>query len=179
MAISHADHNHPNTTAARTACRKAMAKIMTDIGRNLDLAGEPVLAEGARKEAAKIIVVPRRRGDGGVVRGLKTNTQERPITSTADLPADLPKAHVLTIARAWERGWGVVEGYRLNAEERRILIGGDLAQVSLVWNAEGRSGVFVRSVTSSITHRVDSGPQALALASGDEEWPWMNAGKRV
>ena len=80
---------------------------------------------------------------------------------------------------AWERGWWVVEGMRLNDAETRVLIAGDLAQVSLVFNAGGDSGVFVRSLTSSVTHRVDSGPQAVALASGDEEWPWVNAGKLV
>jgi hypothetical protein len=86
---------------------------------------------------------------------------------------------VLTIARAWEKGWSVIQGERLKDDESRILIGGNGVQVSLVWNAEGRSGVFVRSASSSITHRADSGPQAIALAAGEEEWPWTNAGKNV
>lgn len=128
---------------------------------------------------AQMTVVPRKRGDGGVVKGMKAAGPEKRIETSAHIPSDLPKDHVLTIARAWERGWTVVEGYQLNDAERRILIGGDLAQVSLVWNAEGRSGVFVRSTTSSISHRVDSGPAALALASGDQDWEWMNGEKRV
>lgn len=174
MAISHADHDHPNTPAARAKCRKAMAQVGTD-------AVAP----------AKMTVVPRRRGDGGVVKGMiaaqpvvrgtKVKAYDRPIRTAGDLPADIPANLVRTIEAAWELGWPVVEGMKLNDVETRILIGGELAQVSLVFNAGGDSGVFVRSLNSSITHRVDSGPMGLAIASGEEEWPWgiTTSGKLV
>lgn len=177
MAISHADHDHDNTPAARAKCRKAMA--------NGDLVIQSVVTGKTVKvpAPAKVTVVPRRRGDGGVVKGMQAAKpvagREMAIKGAGDLPTDIPTNHALTIARAWERGWPVVLGDRLRDDETRILIGGELAQVALVWNVEGRAGVFVRSLTSSKTHRVDSGPQAIALASGDEEWPWVNAGKLV
>lgn len=222
MAISHADHNHPNTPAARASCRKQMANGDTPLTGNpvpaggvagtphrkhtkasdpcpaakpakltvvprkaMAKTGTPVEAAvlvGKSQGGPKIVVVPRRRGDGGVVRGMiaaKPSRKEKQINNSGDLPADIPTNHALTIARAWERGWPVILGERLKDDETRILIGGNLAQVALVWNVEGRGGVFVRSITSSITRRVDSGPQALALASGEEEWPWMIAGKPV
>lgn len=177
MAISHADHNHPNTPAARAACRKAL-NGRPDANATVTAAVEN---HRANKTAAKLTVVPRRRGDGGVVKGLKAADPrgEVRILTAGDLPSDIPSAHVLTIARAWEKGWTVILGERLKEDQTRILIGGDMVQVSLVWNAEGRSGVFVRAASSSITHRVDSGPQAIALACGEEEWPWVAAGKAV
>jgi hypothetical protein len=133
----------------------------------------------------KMTVVPRRRGDGGVVKGMiaaqpvvkavkqKAHT-ERKIRTAADLPANLPVDLVRTVEIAWRESMPVIEGYRLNDAEARILIGGVVGQVSLVWDADGRSGVFVRSLSSSVTHRCDSGPQAIAFASGDEDWPWSN-----
>lgn len=185
MAISHADHDHPNTPAARAACRKAMA-INAEGGLS---AVQARLVDGAVTKAAKVTVVPRTRGDGGVVKGMiaaqpvvkgtKVKAYETPIRTAGDLPADIPPHLVRTIEAAWEAGLPVVKGMRLNDAETRILIGGKLAQVALVFNGAANSGVFVRSLTSSVTHRVDSGPQALALASGDEDWPWVTGGKRV
>lgn len=174
MAISHAGHDHPNTTTARTKCRKAMS------GGGAPFVAQPTPGIDA-PAPAKMVVVPRRRGDGGVVKGMVAADPRREvqIRTAGDFPVDIPSTHTLTIARAWEKGWSVIMGESLKAGETRILIGGNGVQVSLVWNAEGASGVFVRSASSSITHRVDSGAQAIALASGDEEWPWMNAGVRV
>lgn len=184
MAISHADHNHPNTPAARAACRKALNngdEVATTDGKWV---GKP----------AQMTVVPRKRGDGGVVKGMiaakpdgdqgvvkarKAKAYERPIRTVGDLPADIPVTMASTALAAVKLGYPVVEGMRLNDGETRILIGGPVAQVSLVFNAGGDSGVFVRSLTSSVTHRCDSGPQAMALASGDEEWPWVAGGKLV
>jgi hypothetical protein len=156
-------------------------KTMAGIVNRALAKGTPVEAAvlvGKSQGGPKIVVVPRRRGDGGVVKGMKA-AREVQIRTSADLPSDIPSGHVLTIARAWEKGWSVIQGERLKDDESRILIGGNGVQVSLVWNAEGRSGVFVRSSSSSITHRADSGPQAIALAAGEEEWPWTNAGKNV
>jgi hypothetical protein len=222
MAISHKDHNHPNTPAARAACRKIRAAMeagtafapaftrdpsaeralaeaagiinKANIARVITAEDEARLAdqlvEGVHpRRAAKLAVVPRTRGDGGVVKGMiaaqpvvkarRVKAYDRPIRSNGDLPMDIPVDLVRTIESAWGKGWDVVEGMPLNGDETRILIGGELAQVSLVFNGAGGSGVFVRSLTSSITHRVDSGPQAMALASGDEEWPWVSGNKLV
>lgn len=192
MAISHADHDHPNTPAARAACRKQMTNGDTP------LTGNPIpkTLAGIMNQAlapATLTVVPRKRGDGGVVKGLKAakpdgdqgtvkgtkvKAYERPIKTAGDLPADVPAHFATTISSAWDLGYPVVEGLRLNDGETRILIGGPVAQVALVFNGAD-SGVFVRSVTSSITHRVDSGPQALALASGDDDWTWTSADRNV
>jgi hypothetical protein len=189
MTISHTGHDHPATPAARAACRKQMANGDTPLtGNPIPSTIDGVVGKALRP--AKLTVVPRRRGDGGVVKGMQTGdlgvvkgtkvkAYEKAIRTTGDLPADIPANLVRTIKRAWERGWAVVEGMPLNDNETRILIGGDIAQVSLVFNAAGGSGVFVRSLTSSITHRVDYGSQALALASGEDEWPWMNGNKLV
>lgn len=181
MPISHADHGHPNTPAARAACRKAMAKTGTPV--------EAAVLIGKSQGGPKIVVVPRRRGDGGVVKGMiaaqpvikgtKVKAYETLIRTAGDLPADIPANLVRTIEAAWAADLPVIRGARLNDTETRILIGGSVAQVSLVFNAGGDSGVFVRSLTSSITRRVDSGPMALALASGEDEWPWVSAGKLV
>lgn len=183
MAISHADHDHPNTPAARAACRKAMAKIVND-GSTMNRS----FAKSRAEQPARIAKVEpmgrgsgryRKSGDQGVVKGTKVKAYETPIRTAGDLPADIPANLVRTIEAAWAAGLPVVEGMRLNEAETRILIGGPVAQVSLVFNAGGDSGVFVRATSSSVTRRVDSGPQALALASGDEDWPWMSHGKRV
>lgn len=185
MAISHAGHDHPNTTAARTKCRKEMQKA----GVVPTPSAERVLAEAAGivKPARIVKVEPmgrgsgryRKTGDQGVVKATRVKAYDRPIRTAGDLPTDIPANLVSTISTAWDLGYAVVEGMRLNDAETRILIAGEVAQVSIVFNAGGDSGVFVRSFTSSVTHRVDSGPQALALASGDDDWPWMNAGVRV
>lgn len=175
MAISHKDHNHPNTPAARAACRKQMAKgegVITPSSRSKATA-DRLAAKASRSGLAGIAVVPRRRGDGGVVKGMKAAAGKM-IKTPGDLPANLPPSMVNAISIAWREGCGVVDGYRLNDDESRILIGGTVAQVSLVWDANGRSGAFVRKLSSSVTHRCDSPEQAMAYALGDEDWAWDN-----
>jgi hypothetical protein len=175
MAISHANHDHPNTPAARAACRKRMAAGSSP----RDEATERALAFDPFAKSPQMTVVPRRRGDGGVVQGMKAarpqkRAEERFIRTDADVPADLPRPLLYAIKAAWRRGWDVIDGYPLNDAERRILVGGVVAQVSLVWNAGGDSGVFVRKLTSSVTHRCDSAQQAVWIASGEDDWPWAN-----
>jgi hypothetical protein len=162
---------------------------MAKDGAPLVVSAERVLAEkaGIVKPAKIVKVVPmgrgsgryKRDGDQGVVKATKEKAYERKIRTAGDLPANIPADLVRTIEAAWRESMPVVTGYPLNDAETRILIGGVVGQVSLVFNAGGDSGVFVRSLTSSITHRCDSGPQALALASGEEEWPWVNGNKLV
>jgi hypothetical protein len=131
---------------------------------------------------AQVTVVPRKRGDGGVIRGMKDAAPKRVIKTPAggmirtpaDIPADCPQALHYAITAAWDKGWEVVEGYKLKEDENRILIGGKIAQVSVVWTAAGRTSIFVRRLNSSITHRADSAQVAIWLASGEDEWPWPN-----
>lgn len=173
MPISHADHDHPNTTAARTACRKAMAATGAPVGAVRKLAEQAGLVTPAR-----MTVVPRTRGDGGVVKGMKA-AAGRLLKTPANLPATLPAELRNAVSIAWREGCGVVEGYRLNDAEQRILIGGTVAQVALIWAEDGRCAISVRSITSSISHRVNSAQRAMDLALGNDDWPWINAGRRV
>ena len=174
MAISHTDHDHPNTPAARAACRKAMGAT----GAPGKTSAERALAEAAGivKKSAKLTVVPRTRGDGGVVKGLKASKSPagKFIRMQADIPADCPMPLHYAITAAWEKGWDVIEGYKLKVDENRILISGDIAQVSVVWNPVGGCAVFVRKMNSSVTHRADSAQAAIGIAAGDDEWPWVN-----
>lgn len=159
MAISHADHDHPNTPAARAACRKAMNRGTTH---------ETVENVTGDRKPAKMTVVPRRKGDGGVVKGMKAAGLERFLKVPSDIPVDCPQPLHFAITRAWENGWDVIEGYKLNDMENRILIAGTVAQVSIVWNAAGFFGVFTRRLDSSITRRADSVQAAMAIAAGDD-----------
>lgn len=168
MPISHADHDHPNTPAARAACRKAMGSIIK--GTTHETVEN---VEGDRKPI-KMTMVPRKRGDGGVVKGMKAAGPERFLRTSADIPVDCPQPLHYAITRAWANGWDVVEGYKLNDMENRILIAGTIAQVSIVWNAAGFSAIFIRRLDSSVTHRADSAQAAMGLASGDDDWPWKN-----
>jgi len=160
MAISHADHNHPNTPAARAACRKAMAGG----------GGNPRVARiESDGKPAKVTVVPRRKGDGGVVKGMQATAPKaavarlklpgRLIKSVGDL-GDVPAILATEIRRAWDLGWEVVVGHPFNHEERRVVIFGPSAEIALVWSSDGRTGCFTRKNGSSITRRMadfDSG----------------------
>lgn len=169
MAISHADHDHPNTPAARAACRKAMGATGAPVGAVRKLAEQAGIVK-----PAKMTVVPRKRGDGGVVKGMKDAGPERFLRVPSDIPVDCPAPLHFAITRAWENGWDVIEGYKLNDMENRILIAGTIAQVSVVWNAAGFSAIFIRRLDSSVTHRADSAQAAMGLAAGDDDWSWKN-----
>lgn len=176
MAISHADHNHPNTPAARAACRKRMA------------AGQSPRDESAERALAGIVkpaqltVVPRTRGDGGVVKGLKATA---PKTSTKALKrtnthiradhdlADVPRMLAYGVRLAWAADWDVLVGDRFNVEEARIVIKGDLADISLVWkdsNPEGLNAIWIRHQDSSKQFKVESVQHAIELAQTHEVW---------
>ena len=143
MAISHAGHDHPNTTAARTKCRKEMQRT----GVTPTPSAERVLAEAAGivKPARIVKVEPmgrgsgryRKTGDQGVVKATRVKAYDRPIRTAGDLPTDIPANLVSTISAAWDLGYAVVEGMRLNDTETRILIAGGVAQVSIVLAAAG------------------------------------------
>ena len=168
MAISHKDHDHPNTPQARAACRKAMASgDMTLNLRTGDI------------KPAQMTVVPRRRGDGGVVKGLKatepkaatrrlkvSGTLIKAIGDLADVPQELARA----VRQAWTWGWTVQAGHPFNDDERRIVVSGEFAEVALVWDSTGRTGTFVRNWDSSVTFRMDDFEAAFTAAANADQW---------
>lgn len=173
MAINHAGHDHPATPAARAACRKRMSNGQSP----RDESAERALA-GITTTPAQMTVVPRTRGDGGVVRGAKrakpstvnvkrTNTQ---IKSIGDL-ADVPRMLAYGVRLAWANEWTVRVGEQFNDTERRIVIDGPVAEIALVWRPslpDGVWGVFVRK--TSITHRVSDVQTAFAMAANADAW---------
>jgi hypothetical protein len=166
MAMSHADHDHPNTPGARAACRRRMI-----------LAGSPAEPAAGVVKPAQMTVVPRKRGDGGVVRGLKATEPQASnrrlkvsgwqLKSIGDL-ADVPATLAAPIREAWKRGWVVQVGDRFNEAERRIVITAPGGEVSLVWSEDGRTGVFFRPGNSSVTSRKDGWARAFELAEAAE-----------
>lgn len=185
MAISHADHDHPNTPAARAACRKALAKGTTH------QTTENVTGD---RKPAKMTVVPRTRGDGGVVKGMQADLHAKTcqvagcsrcfpkpspprrlkvsgvkLTRIGDL-ADVPAVLATEVRRAWNLDWTVQAGHPFNDDERRIVITGPKAEVALVWDSNGRTGTFVRNHNSSVTHRLDTPDEAFDAADTDDAW---------
>lgn len=188
MAISHKDHGHPNTPAARAACRNRMKAGQSP----LDVSAERALAEaaGVVRKAAKLTVVPRKRGDGGVVKGMqatapktaagnlkKPGTHLRAIGDLADVPRML--AHGVRLG--WAEDWDVVIGERFNDSEARIVIKGDQCDISLVWRPslpDGVWGIFVRNWNSSVTFKVNSIQEAFDAAKDAESWDEFGNYKR-
>ena len=169
MAISHKDHNHPNTPAARAKCRKAMEKT----GAPVKVSAERVLAEGAGLvKPAKMTVVPRRRGDRGVVQGLKD--AKRPNTLIKDISdlADVPHILAYGIRMAWALDLDVKVGTPFNDAEKRVVVQADKAEIAFVWrvaNPNGMHAVFVRNWDSSKTFKVASVQQAFEVSAHDAD----------
>jgi hypothetical protein len=176
MAISHKDHNHPNTPAARAACRKALNEGNEVATTSGTFVGKP----------ATMTVVPRKRGDGGVVKGMKaaapknvkrTNTH---IKAEHDL-ADMPRILAYGVRLAWAADLDVTVGERFNEAEKRILIHADRAEIALVWresNPNGVNAIFVRNWDSSVTFKVDSIQHALEVSAHDSE-AWDDNGNLI
>lgn len=167
MAISHADHNHPNTPAARAACRKRMA------------AGQSPRDESAERalagvKPAKMTVVPRKRGDGGVVKGLKESATKRPNThlrTIGDL-ADVPAMLAYGVRLAWAADLDVIVGDKFNDTEARIVIKADRGEIALTWRVATPNGIhaiWVRNYDSSRQFKVDSVQHALEVCAHDSE----------
>lgn len=176
MAISHKDHQHPNTPAARAACRKAMGPQSVEPGAVRKLAEQAGIVK-----PAKLTVVPRRKGDGGVVKGMKnvkrTNTH---LKAEHDL-ADVPKILAYGIRLAWAADLDVTVGERFNDAEKRVLIHADRAEIALVWresNPNGVHAIFVRNWDSSVTFKVDSIQHALEVSAHDSE-AWDGNGNLI
>lgn len=126
-------------------------------------------------------VVPRKRGDGGVVKGMKATKPKvsdrrlkvsgSKIKSLGDL-ADVPHALAVFVRRAWTEDLDVVAGYPFNESERRIVVLAEVGEISMVWDGSDRTACFVRSYDSSITRRVDNGAEAFRIARDADAWPW-------
>lgn len=122
MAISHADHDHPATPAARAACRKSMAS-----GASVG----PVKATGTVRLVG---VEPRRarRVNGAA----PVAERRRFIRDEGDMPG-VPHVFSAAIRHAWHQdGWDVQHGNPYNDTEKRIVIdNGHGDQLVLVYKA--------------------------------------------
>ncbi len=183
MPISHAGHDHPATPAARAACRKAMAKLIND-GSTMHESFATSRADQAKRmgKPAEMTVVPRRRGDGGVVKGHKATSPKASSRNTkkpntvlrtiGDLP-DVPRMLAYGVRLAWANEWEARVGDPFNDTEARIVVTGPVAEIALVWRPslpDGVWGVFVRNWDSSVTHRIGDVQTAFALAGDAESW---------
>lgn len=174
MAINHKNHDHPNTPAARAVCRKAMGSVDYVAGATPD----PVVGNAV---PAKLTVVPRKRGDGGVVQGLRNS--KRPNThlrADHDL-ADVPRMLAYGVRLAWAADLDVLVGDRFNDEEARIVIKADKGEISLVWRdkrPEGIWKIWVRNYDSSKQYVVESVQEALEIMAFDSE-AWDEHGNLI
>lgn len=171
MAISHADHGHPNTPAARAACRKRLA----DGQSPLDVSAERALAEAAgivKKATSKPAtwnVVPKGKKPVALKTTKRTNTL---IKTVADM-ADVPRALAHGIREAWARDLDVKVGDRFREDEARVVIQAELGEISLVWkdsNVHGVHAIFVRNWDSSKTFKVQSVSEAFAVMEDRDMW---------
>lgn len=176
MAISHKDHDHPNTPAARAVCRKAMAArpdaspAVTAAVENhrANKTAERLLAEKAG------IVKPMTTWAGVKSKGTKpkaeTKNTKKPGThlrTIGDLP-DVPRMLAYGARLAWANDWTVKIGEKFNDNEARIVVDAPAGEIALVWRPsvpDGVWGVFFRPKGSSVTHRKDSVQEAFELGA--------------
>lgn len=173
MAISHKDHDHPNTPAARAACRKSVTVTTKP-------SAERILAEGAGLvKPAKLSVVPRKRRDGGVVSGLQATAPKTgsgnlkragtPLRTIADLP-DVPQMLAYAARLAWAEGWDVFTGYKFNDEEATIRIVGLKVEITCIWRVTQPHGIWAlhlrRLNESKGCGAASSAVEAIEMAAG-------------
>lgn len=142
MAISHADHDHPATPAARAACRKAMAGGCTD----------PKLAiDGVRERRGPVRLVGVAKANG---RGFRAFA----IRNEGDLADGVPHVFSGAIRKAWDMGWDVRSAHPYNDTEKRVEVKSDHGTVTLVYKAGNERvwGVFWRAHNETITHRIEA-----------------------
>lgn len=167
MTISHADHDHANTPAARSACRKRMAAGQSPC----DDSAERALA-GITKPAKIKSITP----IGGKRRGpvVAKGDNKKPGTvlrTIGDLP-DVPRMLAYGARLAWANDWPVVVGHPFNDNEARLVIEAPAGEIALVWRPslpDGVWGVFFRAGYNSVTTRHDSVQEAFELGSGITE----------
>lgn len=174
MAISHKDHDHPNTPGARAACRKAM-QINAEGGFT---AVQKRIVDQTVK-AAQMTVVPRRRGDGGVVKGMQAHgptlkRENAKIKGIRDL-ADMPQMLAYAVRLAWAADLEVVAGHPFNDTEANVIIKGPAAHITLMWKVARPNGISkmrIRPVDSSVcAGDATSAQQAVDIALGVEPIP--------
>jgi hypothetical protein len=171
MAISHRDHDHPNTPAARAACRKQMANGDTP------LVGNPVPAGGVAGRVSAALNPPKTVWAGVKPMGrnktkVKASTKnvKKPGTrlrTIGDLP-DVPRMLAYGCRLAWAQDWEVKVGEQFNDLEARIVIAAPAGEIALVWKPslpDGVWGIFFRPGYNSITNRVDSVQEAFELGA--------------
>jgi hypothetical protein len=130
-------------------------------------------------------VVPRKRGDGGVVKGMKATTPTAALKTTkrsntriksiGDL-ADMPQMLAYAVRLAWEDDTlEVVAGHPFNDSEANVIIKGPAAHITLMWkvtNPNGISAMRIRPVDSSVcAGDATSAQQAVDIAAGREPLP--------
>jgi hypothetical protein len=168
--MSHADCDHPRTPAGRAACRKA-----------------------GNTGTAKIRVVQRTKGDGGVVKatqkamadaGVSGTPKRRRSAVSVDLKrpgtrlrgnhdlADVPRVFMRAINAAWENDWEVIVGETFDHTSRRIIVRAEHGDINLAWssaNPNGLQRVAFRPAGTSVTSVVSTLNGALRLAMGEDE----------
>jgi hypothetical protein len=128
--VSHAGHDHPATSAARAACRRA--------------GGTPEAMVEAPQKAAK----------ARSPRTPSVGTPHRRITSTGDL-GGLAVPHVFgnVIRHAWGQEWDVRTGDTYTDDQRTVVISSDHGWLTLTWRGiqpMGVSGVSYRPKGTSV-----------------------------
>lgn len=166
MAISHKDHDHPNTPAARAKCRARLSAGQSP----LDKSAERALAEAADVvKPATWHVKPK----GKQPTALKNNKRTNSLVKNRSDLADVPHGLVHGIEEAWARDLDVRVGDRFRDDEARITIQADLAEIALVWkvtNPHGVSAIWVRNWDSSKQFKVTSIAEAFAVAETRDLW---------
>lgn len=168
MAISHADHDHANTPAARSACRKRMAAGQSprDDSAERALGNIKMTGTTARKlarQAAKADMVK-------ISPRVKSGDNKKPGTvlrTIGDLP-DVPPMLAYGARLAWANDWKVTVGHPFNDSEARIVIEAPAGEIALVWKhslPNGIWGVFFRAGYGSVTTRADSVQEAFELGT--------------
>jgi len=184
MAISHKDHDHPNTPAARAACRKRMAKGQSPLDAPTERALNPMREEAGimpvRHSQEEIEKIDRRRGAVWTVKpkvnnrgALKSTKRINSLIKNRSDMADVPRALVHGIEEAWARDLDVRVGDRFRDDEARVVIQAELGEISLVWkvtNPHGINAIFVRNWDSSRIFKVNSVAEAFTVTEDRDMW---------
>lgn len=172
MAISHADHDHPNTPAARAACRKTMGATGAPVGAVRKLAEDAGIVRPAKITVAKS---PGTKGLREAAEAVRTRKRENTkIKSIGDL-TDVPAMLAYAVRLAWAADLEVVAGHPFNDTEANIVIKGPAAHITCIWRVAQPHGIYamrVRPVNSSKgAGEATTAQQAVDIARGVEPLP--------
>jgi hypothetical protein len=155
MAISHKDHDHPNTPAARAQCRKAMAASGTPMKKS----AERELAEAAGiVKPATVWAGIKPMGRNATKAKPSTKNVKKPGTrlrTIGDLP-DVPRMLAYGCRLAWAQDWEVKVGEQFNDLEARIVIAAPAGEIALVCGESSSAPGTTPSPTGSIPSRKPS-----------------------